>query len=261
MKAHSSDSKQKSFNKDDFFIGYTYKGQINRRGFWQAALGFSFFSGLCGLGLSAFQMTPGKGSWNMSEIIQLSGYLETHPYPILWTKLSGSLKPVLLYCLEKCGAQKLLQSYQPGMVRLKGSLLHHDQNYAFSISDNKQNWIERSEETPDFLLPKHAKKILDITLEGEILDSKCWFGAMRPGFGKIHKSCAKLCIAGGIAPVFFIKTSPQKNRLLILTDLSGNAISYELMPYIADPVRITGMIYKKNSYFEFRINLDQIIRL
>ena len=39
------------------------------------------------------------------------------------------------------------------------------------------------------------------TLRGEIVDSKCYLGAMKPGDQKTHKACATLCIRGGIPPV------------------------------------------------------------
>ena len=37
-----------------------------------------------------------------------------------------------------------------------------------------------------------------ITLEGEILDSKCYAGVMNPGQGKVHRACAARCLHGGI---------------------------------------------------------------
>ena len=38
----------------------------------------------------------------------------------------------------------------------------------------------------------------NVTLKGEIIDPKCYLGAMKPGGGKTHKACAMRCIAGGI---------------------------------------------------------------
>lgn len=41
-----------------------------------------------------------------------------------------------------------------------------------------------------------------LVLRGEILDAKCYFGAMKPGAGKGHKACATLCIQNGIPAMF-----------------------------------------------------------
>lgn len=32
-------------------------------------------------------------------------------------------------------------------------------------------------------------------LVGEILDAKCWFGAMRPGYGRIHRHAPRFALA------------------------------------------------------------------
>jgi hypothetical protein len=33
---------------------------------------------------------------------------------------------------------------------------------------------------------------------GEVVDAKCYLGAMKPGDGKSHKACATLCVTNGI---------------------------------------------------------------
>ena len=53
---------------------------------------------------------------------------------------------------------------------------------------------------------KHSitKKFGETRLKGEIYDPKCAFGAMKPGFGKPHRSCAIRCISGGVPPILRI---------------------------------------------------------
>lgn len=48
-----------------------------------------------------------------------------------------------------------------------------------------------------------------VTLDGELVDSKCYLGTMKPGDGKTHKSCAILCLRGGIPPLFVSKAAAQ----------------------------------------------------
>ncbi len=42
------------------------------------------------------------------------------------------------------------------------------------------------------------------TLSGEIVDGKCWAGAMNPGEGKAHRGCGSLCLLGNV-PALFIR--------------------------------------------------------
>ena len=84
------------------------------------------------------------------------------------------------------------------------------------------------------------------TYHGEILDSKCWFGAMRPGHGKIHKSCASLCIRGGIPPALFVKDQANNSALMLLTE-NRNAFSMSILPYVGEPIAIHGELLKWNN--------------
>lgn len=45
----------------------------------------------------------------------------------------------------------------------------------------------------------------EFTLQGEIVDSKCYLGVMRPGNTKTHRACAVRCIAGGVPPVLLVR--------------------------------------------------------
>jgi hypothetical protein len=80
----------------------------------------------------------------------------------------------------------------------------------------------------------------DVSLAGEILDSKCWFGAMRPSSGKVHKACASLCIRGGIPPAFFARGPANQGALMIMTT-GGRAHGPALLELVADPVRVMAM--------------------
>ena len=46
----------------------------------------------------------------------------------------------------------------------------------------------------------HAEELKDLgvhTLRGEIVNSKCYFGVMNPGHGKVHRGCPVRCLSGG----------------------------------------------------------------
>jgi hypothetical protein len=58
-------------------------------------------------------------------------------------------------------------------------------------------------------------------VRGEIVDSKCFLGAMKPGAGRGHKACATLCIDGGIPPVLVEFPAVRAPVYWLLTDADG----------------------------------------
>ena len=106
------------------------------------------------------------------------------------------------------------------------------------------NWIEEDAAGDIAGLAFPALETLEeVTLKGTVLDSKCWFGAMSPAQGKVHKSCASLCIRGGIPPAFFVKDRRNQKALLLMTE-QGGAYGEDLLPFVADPVELTGNLQR-----------------
>ena len=98
-------------------------------------------------------------------------------------------------------------------------------------------------------------------MEGEIVDPKCYFGVMKPGYGKIHRSCAALCIAGGIPPVLVSSESNSVSDYFLLTDVKGNPIHKDILPYIGQPSIMSGMAEKLGDWHIIRIDVSQIQKI
>ena len=96
-----------------------------------------------------------------------------------------------------------------------------------------------------------------VRLEGEILDPKCWFGVMKPGEGKVHKSCAIRCISGGIPPVFKVKAGSQ-NTYYVLKSANDQNINQEVLPYVAEAVAIAGTTFVQNGWNVLEIDMTGV---
>ena len=94
-----------------------------------------------------------------------------------------------------------------------------------------------------------------------IVDSKCFFGVMRPGRGKTHKACAALCIRGGIPPSFWVRDAQGRETILLMTDASGAPLGEEILPLVADPVRATGELVRVGDLVQFRANINAFARI
>ena len=144
-------------------------------------------------------------------------------------------------------------------VRLKGSLIYYNGKAVLELSgemDAFMGFVDAPE--PDYSV-LHLDKGEE-TLRGEIIDPKCFFGVMNPGYGKTHLSCARRCIAGGIPPVFKV-TDGHEERYLILTDAEGQAVGEQLAELIGYPLTLQGALSQKADWEYLALSSETIAAL
>ncbi|MEO1100522.1 MAG: hypothetical protein AAFW65_01615 [Pseudomonadota bacterium] len=228
---------------NDFFIGWAEEApEPDRRFFLGAGLGLmTTTAGLAG-SLAVLQQRPGAGTWNQGAVREWTGIITGQPYAMLRTvDIDGTPKTALLSCLGKCGVAARVGSLEGQPVVVKGSLIQRGKHAMIAVADG-MDWIKPlSEPLPADLAFPDLERVGPVSLVGEILDPKCWFGAMRPSEGKVHKSCAALCIRGGLPPAFYAKTQSGTSALMIMTD-AGDAHGEALLPFVADPVKVSGQV-------------------
>ncbi len=103
---------------------------------------------------------------------------------------------------------------------------------------------ERPSGTPEW--------ISEVTLVGEIVDSKCYLGAMNPGHTKVHRDCAVRCISGGVPPMFVATDSEGKTSMYWLVKESGRPIGTEVLDKVAETIEITGETRKEGDQLFLR---------
>jgi hypothetical protein len=217
-------------DSESLFIGWADTPPADRRLFLRAGIGLTAASAAVGFGLAALQQAPGSGQWDPDAVREWRGIVTAEPYAMLRTNdLTGGPRSALLSCLGKCGVATRIGSFAGQPVVVKGSLIQRGQQAMISV-DEAGDWIRRdpAAAADASLAWPEAQPLGELTLVGEILDSKCWFGAMRPSEGKVHKACASLCIRGGIPPAFFARGPGQKGALMIMTS-GGRAHGPDLL--------------------------------
>ena len=65
---------------------------------------------------------------------------------------------------------------------------------------------------------------------------------MKPGEGKPHKSCAGLCISGGIPPMYVAKNAQGLADYYLILDEDGRPAKDEVMPYLSDNTTLSGRV-------------------
>jgi hypothetical protein len=249
-------------SKDDFFIGWAETSPVDRRFFLGAGVALLGGTGVLAGTMASLQNHPGKGNWNMSAIREFRGIATSEPYAMLrTTDVDGAPKTALLACQGKCGVSARIGALSGQQVVVKGSLIQRGRHAMIAVVDGL-DWIRPDDtgiasaalEFPD------AEPIGEVTLRGEILDTKCWFGAMRPSNGKVHKSCASLCIRGGLPPAFYVKDINQQKALLIMTE-GGLGFGPDLLSYVADPIEARGFLRRQADYIFFDTSTSNFRRL
>ena len=136
-------------------------------------------------------------------------------------------------------------------VKLKGTPVYRDNLTVVAARSAEPTEGPRGGGTPSL-----GPSLGEFSLEGEIMDSKCYPGVMKPGRTKTHRSCAVRCISGGVPPVFVVHNRNQETLYFLLADQSGQAVGDRILDLIADPVRITGEVVQYGDAFVLKADPD-----
>jgi hypothetical protein len=190
------------------------------------------------------QSDPGPAVWDDGKPKAFTGTIFTHPYPLILADASGSEPPktFLLVELGKHGTTRT-EPFDGSRVSLSGWTLDRDGRSIVELEPGDQIIKPAAGTTA----PETRSVIAaSIALRGEILDSKCYLGAMKPGEGKAHKACASLCIRGGIPPMLVVRDGPHP-RYVLLTDAVGGPLPESALDFVADEVEILGELELVNG--------------
>src|SRR5215510_7567500 len=165
------------------------------------------------------------------------GTLLTEPYPAL--AIRGQGPPWLLVGPGKHGVGDLRQ-WSGREVALKGERIFRASGRA---EDHMIELLPGSFRAVGEGSPVQGHEDLgEVQLTGEIVDSKCYFGVMNPGAGKVHRDCAVRCISGGIPPAFLVRDSAGNTATLLVANWKR-----ELLEHIAEPVTIRGRLSRSTG--------------
>lgn len=170
------------------------------------------------------------------------GLLGESPYPtlLLANPAHGLPSRVYLVAPGKHGAQEIVAGHEGRRVRLQGSLIRRDRQAMIEVAPGSLVDLAAG--------PGAATEALgDFTLRGEIVDSKCYLGVMKPGNLKPHKACAIRCISGGITPVLCVRDAAGQAAYLMLAGADGRAVNREVLDFVAEPVEITGAVERRDN--------------
>ncbi|MDZ7627032.1 MAG: hypothetical protein U5J99_01340 [Parvularculaceae bacterium] len=249
----------------DLFIGWARAPAVDRR-FLLAAMPLTL-AATTGLGwLVASELDdPGAGRWEQGATHIVEGVLEAKPYPMIRVADAAApygMRSVLVVAQGKCTSGLKLAALEGQRVKASGVLIERKERRMLEVPLSVNRWLEPI--SPAGAAPVAAPAVKSLgraRLAGQIMDSKCFFGVMRPGRGKTHKACAALCIRGGIPPSFWVRDRKGHESVLLMTDAHGSPLGEAILPLVADPVEAEGEIVRVGDLLQFRADAAEYQRV
>lgn len=217
---------------------------------------------------AASQRDPGDGIWDSGRLRSWEGVIDDQPYPLIRVADNqGRVRTLPIVEMGKFGGGQRAAPYVGQLVSVQGYLLSRDGREMVELNpdapDTPTFTVIRADpdKTPVRLRRPLAQRLGQSALRGEIVDTKCYLGAMKPGSGKTHKECATLCIAGGIPPTFVTFDPAGHRSYYLLADMDGRAVNQAVLPFVADYVEISGEIEQLGDIRVLRMRPEAIRRL
>jgi hypothetical protein len=233
-------------NEQDFYIGYSPRAP-HRLSHYLQRVSATLIVVAAAL---AIVVSGAQGRFDVSRFEfgierDFSGVLRKQPVPVLLTP-----SPLLLVAPGKHGFVPPGGLNDDDAIRVRGSLIEHGASRMLEVLVEPMKSGSRSE------LATAHRVIGPIALRGEVVDTKCYLGVMNPGRGKVHRDCAVRCISGGIPPGLLVRDRNGRSATLLLTGVQ----SADLLPFVAEPVRVTGSLERFDGVYVLRMTAQQIRR-
>jgi len=236
-------------DSDSFYIGWQEKMPAPTHRFLKRCVIALFIAApLLSLLVVLQQRGFNNHRFELGQVKEITGIYYNSPVPVLYADegvLPDSLsRSILLVGFGKFGAEGIMQEIQGKTgdlsgkkITLSGTLIYGGGHTVMELTRQAQSLVEVVSNTvtatPEPLITGQLSE------EGEILDPKCYFGVMKPGQGKIHKSCAIRCLSGGIPPVFKLD-GQNETRYFIILDEQGKKLNERLLAYVGSQVKANG---------------------
>lgn len=237
---------------DEFYVGYEPNAPPRLAQRVRVIAGGLLATGLAMGALLVLGQTPfASSAFEYGIHRSYEGTIEEWPYPILRANDAS----YLLVAPGKHGLVDSVKGLQGRTVHLEGTQIERGTNRMIEVIPASLR------EVPAHPVAQEKTVTLgSIVLRGEIVDGKCYQGVMNPGQGKVHRSCAARCISGGAPPAFIARDASGETRVLLLTGSDGRPLSKEVLPFVGEPMKISGELVRHGSRLVLKAEPTQFRR-
>lgn len=244
----------------DFYVGYLPVPRDVKRFLRLAVPLAAWLLLVAALAAAWTQRDPGPAVWDTGRARSFTGTLFGGPYPILLAEDAGEGRPGPLLIVEpgKRGSGERLLGLEGRRVTLSGWPLHREGRRMLELEPGESAVRDEGAARVDV---GPARPIGVASLRGEIVDSKCFLGAMKPGEGRTHKECAMLCIRGGIPAMLLTRDAAGNPSFYLIVSETLGPIHDSLVPFVGEPVEVRGEVEEFSGLRRIRVAANGVKRL
>jgi hypothetical protein len=246
----------------EFYVGYLPKAPSDiarrARSFALLLLAMAVAGAIV---FAASQRTFAPAAFEFGQERSFEGFVSTIPYPALLVRRPGAgpqqagYSYYSLVAPGKHGADALAAQFEGQAVRLRGILIYRDDQTMIEIVPGSIAALPSDNHVAEPL-----QDLGTFTLTGEIVDSKCNFGVMNPGRGKVHKDCAVRCLSGGIPPAFVTDNFAGRPATLLLIGPGRTPFAKAaFLQRVAQPLQVQGKVVKDGDQLFFEVEPAALI--
>lgn len=242
----------------EFYVGWQDGVPIKTRSFLKKMVIATFIIvPILAIVAVASQRQFNDHKFELGKVKEFSGIYYDKPLPMLKVETGdlpeGTNEYALLVGFGKFGAEGIIEKIKEKhgeidgeRVQLRGTLIYGADKAMIELTE-REGSLQKVLERPH-MTHKPDRVSNPISLTGEVLDSKCYLGAMKPGEGKIHRSCAALCLSGGVPALFKMINEEGKADYYVLLGSDGKSINQHLIPYVSKNISIMGQMISENGW-------------
>lgn len=230
---------------NEFYVGYQAKAPkgIASRIVWTVGI-LVVVAAASAIVFATVQQTYSASAFDFGQPRTFEGVVELEPYPALVvtrpanTNGQSANSRYVMVAEGKHGAESQLAQFAGQKVRLRGTMVYRSEQTMLELVKGSVSILSSASQPPEA-----AKSLGAYTLTGEIVDSKCNFGVMNPGGGKVHRDCAVRCLSGGIPPTFVTNDFNGRPATLMLSAPDRQPLTKDqFLDNVARPVSIRGNV-------------------
>ena len=255
-------------DNDEFYVGYLPEAPNKTSSFVKKIIAIMGVS-ICvvGLFLALYQKKFSQSTFEYGINSTVEGYYFEKPVPHLAVPLGAGvdgkevLQNVMLVGFGKAGAMNVMDRIQEiegkslagAKIELNGFLIYDKGKALLQVTEEDNKNLE-------FLggAIRASQSFQDSssrTVSGEIVDPKCYFGVMKPGEGKAHRSCAIRCLAGGIPAVLH---DTSKEEYFLLVNELWEPLNDNITSIVGDQITVTGKEVTWNDWKILEVNTKEL---
>ncbi len=252
---------------DDFYIGWQDQASAGykkaRTIFFRVATAVVL---LFGVGYLIVENEFVESYFYYGRQTELEGVVVEYPVFGIRTEVEGKQVTVPLVGFGKFDALPVLQALKDktdGLplsefkVRVKGTIFRYQDKTWMELTDGVDAVVSVTKSDDSYV--QAVAGLGDVSVSGEIVDPKCFFGVMNPAYKKIHRSCAIRCVSGGIPPVLAIRKEGVFADYYFLVDQYGKPLNREILQFVGVPVTVSGKAWEVDDWKVVGMNAQDLL--